>query len=84
MIHRTDVEGYPGGLRELTEDIGNLRYDALSELLRLLASKLETDATADLGRARPKLAAALRASAASVSAAAASIDAAWRICEPHV
>jgi len=84
MIHREDVERYPGSLRELAEDVGNLRYDALAGFLRLLAAKLEADASADEGRGRARLAVALRASAADVAAAASDIEMAWRICEPHM
>jgi len=84
MVHRENIERYPGSLRELAEELGNLRYDALADFLRLLAAKLEADAAKDRGRGRPRLAAALGASAEGVVAAAAHIEQAWRICEPHM
>jgi hypothetical protein len=84
MIHRDNVERYPGGLDELAVDVGNLRYDALGEFLQLLAAKLEADAVADEGRGRRRLAAALRDGAAGVAAAAESIHRAWRISAPHM
>src|SRR5207245_2651372 len=84
MVHRENIERYPGSLRELAEEIGNLRYDALAEFLHQLAAKLEADAAGDQRRGRPKLAVALGASAEGVAAAAAHIEQAWRICEPHM
>jgi len=83
-VHRENIERYSGSLRELAEDIGNLRYDALADFLHQLAAKLEADAARDQGRGRLKLAAALGASTESVAAAAAHIERAWRICEPHM
>ena len=52
MIHRQDVEQYAGTLPDLADDIGNLRYDALAQLLGLLAAKLEADAAKDQERGR--------------------------------
>jgi hypothetical protein len=84
MVHRTEVARYPGTLAELVEEAGNLRYDALAELLRLLQTKLERDASQDERRGRARLAAALRAAASPLADAARGIQEAWRICEPHM
>ncbi len=83
MTHRDDVERYPGGLRELAEDLGNMRYDALGRFLDLLAVKMVGDAAQDEGRGRRRLATALRESAEHLTAAAEAVRRAWRICEPH-
>ena len=50
MIHREDIERYPGTLAQLANDVGDLRYDALASFLRSLAEKLQTDGAADLSR----------------------------------
>lgn len=84
MIHPPNVVRYPGTLTELTDDLGNLRYDALAELLRALESKIERDAIADAGRGRHRLAAALGRAGASVRSAAAEVELAWSICAPHM
>ena len=84
MIHRDDIERYPGTLAELAEDLGNLRYDALASFLRELAGKLAADGKADAGRDRPRLAAALRDAGASVASAAADVERAWSICAPRI
>ena len=84
MIHHQTVEGYSGTPEQLAEDIGNLRYDALAEFLRLLAEKIQRDGAKDKARGRPRLAAALQGAADQTAAAALSIGAAWRLSEPHM
>ncbi|MHC5538362.1 hypothetical protein ACYOEI_09050 [Singulisphaera rosea] len=84
MVHREDVERYPGTLAQLAGEVGDLRYDALLGFLRALAAKLESDGEADAGRDRRKLATALHAASMSVSAAAADIEHAWSICAPRM
>ena len=84
MIHREDIEQYPGTLTELANDVGDLRYDTLALFLRSLAAKLESDGEADANRGRPKLAASLHDSAERVAEAAAAIEKAWAISAPHM
>jgi hypothetical protein len=84
MVHRENIERYPGTLPELAGEVGDLRYDALAAFLHSLARKLESDGSADAGRGRTKLAAALRDGAAAVTAAASAIDRAWAISAPHM
>jgi hypothetical protein len=84
MIHRENIERYPGTLADLAREIGDLRYDALATFLQELAAKLERDSAADAGRGRPKLAATLHEAADGVTAAAAAIERAWTISSPHM
>ena len=84
MIHREEVERYPGTLSELAGDVGNLRYDALATFLVALSAKLESDGIADKDRDRPKLASALAKSAEAIKGAAIEIERAWSICAPHM
>jgi hypothetical protein len=84
MVHRENIQGYPGSLADLAGKVGDLRYDALAGFLRALADKLTADSAADAGRGRTRLAAALRVGAAGLADAAAGIDRAWAISAPHM
>jgi hypothetical protein len=84
MVHREDVERYPGTLAQLACEVGDLRYDALAAFLHALAAKLDEDGNADAGRGRHKLAAALHAASASVTASAIDVELAWSICAPRM
>jgi hypothetical protein len=84
MTHRERPERYPGTLAELATELGDLRYDALAEFLRLLAAKLDADAAKDTARSRRRLAAALRDAAAGVTGGATAVQTAWQICEPKM
>lgn len=84
MTHPVAIPRYPGSLADLAGELGDLRYDALAEFLHALSAKLASDAEADAGRGRHRLAADLRAAADGVGSAVSSIEAAWRICEPRM
>lgn len=68
----------------MAEEIGNLYYDALADLLKLLSEKIATDAQADSDRGRKQLAIQLFACSNSLQEAADAIDGAWKICEPYM
>ncbi|MGB3652319.1 MAG: hypothetical protein WBA41_14040 [Rivularia sp. (in: cyanobacteria)] len=74
MKHKTYIEKYNGSLEALAEDIGNLKYDALADLLKLLSVKLNKDSESDLSRNRVKLAACLKECALEVNEASIAID----------
>jgi hypothetical protein len=81
--HIQQVKGYPGSHQQLADEIGDLYYDSLAELLRMIAGKIERDGDNDATRGRKKLANALHDCSAQLTIAARSIDSAWRICEPR-
>ena len=83
MKHKTYIEKYNGSLEALAEDIGNLRYDALAEFLKLLSDKIDRDGKSDLSRNRVKLAACLKECSLELNQASITIDKAWEICEPY-
>lgn len=83
MIHKDTIENYTGNLQELAAEIGDLKYNALSDFLHLLADKIEQDGKKDKARNRVKLAANLQQSADQLRAAKEAIDKAWVICEPY-
>ncbi|MEM6379114.1 MAG: hypothetical protein AAF705_12940 [Bacteroidota bacterium] len=84
MIHKATIGNYSGSMKELAEEIGDLRYDALSDFLNLLADKIERDGDKDKSRDRVKLAKNLHDCSNQLNAAKQSIDQAWIICEPYM
>ena len=83
MKHKIYIEKYDASLEELSEDIGNLRYDTLADLLKLLSTKINKDSESDLSRNRVKLAACLKECSLELNEASIAIDKAWEICEPY-
>jgi hypothetical protein len=83
MKHKNYIEKYDGSLEVLAEDIGNLRYDALADLLKLLSNKINKDSQSDLSRNRVKLAACLKECSLELNEASIAIDKAWEICSPY-
>lgn len=77
MIHKDNIDKYNGSMDDLIEDIGNLKYDALSDFLMKLSEKIEKDGNADFKRKRFKLAKELKQ--ASVH-----INNAWIISKPFM
>jgi len=43
MWHPSEIEKYPGTLKELAQEIANLRYDSLAQFLLELRNCLEED-----------------------------------------
>ena len=84
MLHKNDIDNYPGSLQSLATEIGDLRYDALAEFLQHLSAKLKLDSAADHARNRPKLATTLHNAAEAAATAKTAIDEAWRISAPHM
>ena len=84
MIHRSTLKNYAGSMEELAEEIGDLKYDALSEFLELLAQKIQKDGDKDKKRGRVRLATHLHECANNLTKAKTSIDKAWIICEPYM
>jgi hypothetical protein len=84
MIHKSTIEKYNGSIDELVEDIGNLRYDVLSQFLQKLSSKLESDSKADFQRKRFKLSNALNDASSNIETASLDIEEAWIISEPFM
>ena len=68
---------------ELAEEIGNLKYDALSNFLYLLAEKIKKDGEKDKNRNRVKLAKNLQDCSTKLLESKESIDKAWVICKPY-
>lgn len=84
MKHPAQVDGFDGSLADLARKLSDLRYDALAEFLRALATRIAIDSDADANRNRPRLAEELSQSAEAIAAAAGAIARAWRICAPHM
>jgi hypothetical protein len=84
MWHEDTVKKYDGSLGELAEDIGNLKYDALEQLLFQIAAKLKLDSGADEKRGRSNLAAALFFASNNIWESSLCIAKAWKISEPYM
>ncbi len=82
MIHKSEIEKYPGSMEELVEEIGNLKYDSLAIFLELLAHKIQKDGQKDKERNRVKLSNNLFKSAEKIKESKEFMDKAWVICEP--
>jgi hypothetical protein len=83
MDHKNYIENYKGNLKELAEDIGNLKYDALADFLRLLSEKIKKDGEKDKLRGRIKLSTSLFNCSEKIGQSAENIDKAWEISEPY-
>ena len=79
MLHDTKIKKYQGTLIELATDIGDLRYDALSDFLNLLSDKIKHDGDKDFERGRVKLAKQLHDCAEELHQSKINIDEAWNI-----
>lgn len=76
MIHKTSID-YEGGVKKLAEDLGDLRYDVLSEFLYALAAKLSKDGHKDKAAGRDKI-------SMEIHYAASSVQNAWKIAKPYM
>ena len=84
MKHKAWIKNYVNDADKLAEEIGDLRYDSLSEFLELLSNKIEKDGGKDRDRGRVKLADKLKAASDALRLSAGEINAAWQICEPYM
>lgn len=82
--HAIKIESYDGNLEKLANELGGLRYDALSNFLEYLSKKLEKESLADEGRNRNQLANHLKNASVSTKESAKSIKKAWKICKPFM
>ena len=70
---------YEGSFEKLAEEIGDLRYDVLSNFLDLLSKKIYKDGEKDLSRGREKLSKSLFSTCDSLDEARVHIDKALKI-----
>jgi hypothetical protein len=85
MEHKKNIErGYKGSLNDLAEDIGNLHYESLKELLVAIADKLSDDANKDYQKKRIKLSYELSQASIEIVGASNSIKRAWEISKPFM
>jgi len=82
--HPETVEKYDGNLKELAEDIGDLRYDKLAEFLNQLEIKIYDDAYNDFNGKRLKLSGFLLDASILISDLKNKIREAWHICKPYM
>lgn len=73
LKHLTKPKNYNGTLQELANELGDLRYDSLSEFLEFLSKNLEKDSIADQKRNRIQLANHLKNASNSIKESSVSI-----------
>lgn len=82
--HKKTVEKYNGTLQELAEDIGNLHYESLLELMKALSVKFNEDAIKDAKANRMKLSLVLMDAHIETERVAEAIESAWKISAPFM
>ena len=83
MKHNTHIPHYPDH-KQLAEEIGNLRYDALAEFFVALDEKIKKDEQADDARKRYKLSTALYYISYNLGWCIPAAKKAWEICKPYM
>ena len=84
MKHTDTISHFENDFDSLTEEIGNLKYDALALFLEKLSEKILIDGKKDESRDRTKLSSELFESSTQIKNAAKSIEKAWVICKPYM
>ncbi len=82
--HKKYLDNYKEGFEKLSIELGDLRYDSLSEFLNLLSKKLDKDSLADKDRNREKLSYELLEASKRLKEASENTDKAWIICKPYM
>ena len=82
--HKDRVVKYDGTLEELATDLGDLRYDTLSDLMALLSDKILADGVKDYVGGRPVLSGHLERTAMSLLTVKTHVDNAWDISKPFM
>ncbi len=83
MEHKDYIKHYAGSVEDLTEELGNLRYDTLANFLEMLAAKLERDSAKNIAKDRLKLAEHLKDAHQCIKEASWNIAKAWVVAEPY-
>ncbi len=81
--HPTKIS-YEGSFEKLAEEIGDLRYDVLTNLIDLISKKIYRDAEKDGKRFRVKLAQSLFSACDSLDEARVHIETASKISKPFM
>ena len=82
--HQTFIDGYNGSMKMLADDIGNMHYESLSELLGYLSEKLHDDAVKDRDNGRKLLSENLSKASSNIGVAQINIERAWEISKPYM
>lgn len=82
--HKKMIDGYEGNINQLANDIGNLHYEELANLLHALSQKISIDAYYDNKGGRINLSNVLLDASVEVKKTAKLIDVAWKISKPFM
>lgn len=81
--HKKELFGQ-ADMKHLAEDIGNLHYESLTQLLYWLSKKIDEDSVKDYQGGREKLAAALQYTGMSIFESSLRMEKVWNICKPNM
>jgi hypothetical protein len=84
MKHKAWINNYENNFEQLAEEIGNLRYDTLSNFLELLAIKIKKDGQKDESKGRNKLATLLYQTSDLLIESSETMLKTWNLCEPYM
>lgn len=81
--HKKEVAGI-SDMKELAEQIGDLHYKSLSELLKALSQKMKQDSRRDWENGKTQLAARLKETSILLKGGYVQINEAWQISRPFM
>lgn len=84
MTHHKTTVAIDLSHERLASLIADLRYDALGELLYVLAGRIREDGFADEARGRPVLAGKLHKMSEALEQVGVEAEKIWTLCKPHV
>jgi hypothetical protein len=77
------IKGYDD-MKSLAEDLGDLRYDKLGELIEELSKKLYRDSAKDHNAGKPLLAGELYCAGGALESVKEALDKAWYYCHRNM
>jgi len=83
MKYPKEIKGYTN-MDDLANDLGNLRYDILAELLGKLSKKIEEDSANDFANNRPYLSSELFCASQALTNSTEDINKAWYYCKRNM
>jgi len=73
------IKKYHGNIRQLSNDVGSLRYDVLSRFLKNLAARLKAISASDTKNDRTRLARSVGEASFYLTMAQKKVDSAWKV-----
>ena len=84
MNHLMQVKNYSGNLKELAEEIGNMRYDTLEEFYKILSDKFNSDSRHDAILGHQQVSSKLKKIVEYHQMIQEEFSSLWKICEKYM